>query len=371
MQVADQSVSRSILTIAIELVISSKDFFGKSLLLLYRVVPCPLMPSMVISEAIMPYNPLSIYPCYLLFTPDRTRILHGSEFGAIWVWDLSLWELIKIQMEWCDLQVGDWVHLLNNQIIVSGASNGPYNFWDVISGMPIRFCTAFQGSEGLEFMHFASACNDLTAQRWEMILHDPNGWQGDPCAHSKTHNQVAYISKESIFVDEESSNTCVASLNVGGRPHKDFMLSPSGQFISFQLLHSDNSYLWNIDIQTVYWLDDSLFITFFGREWAPDGHYIAIQRYSDVSLWDTHTGALVSILDFGTAFGAPFGDGVFGVSGRLCFSPDGQYFTAAGGGKIRLWDMKIALQCGPYWSNCLLSFCDGVVELIECEYKSI
>src|SRR5258708_27127235 len=238
MQVADQSVSRSILTIAIELVISSKDFFGKSLLLLYRVVPCPLMPSMVISEAIMPYNPLSIYPCYLLFTPDGTRILHGSEFGAIWVWDLSLWELIKIQMEWHDLQVGDWVCLLNNQIIVSGASNGSYNFWDVISGTPIRFCTASQGSKGLEFMHLASAPNDLTAQRWEMI-----------------HNQVAYISEESIFVDEKSSNTHIASLNVGGRHPEDFMLSPSGQFISLWLPHSNNSYLWNINIQTVYRLE--------------------------------------------------------------------------------------------------------------------
>src|SRR5258708_14141216 len=110
MWVADQSVSRSILTIAIELVISSKDFFGRPLSLLYRVVLCPLMPSMVISEAIMPYNPLSIYPRFLLFTPDGTRILHGSEFGVIRVWDLSLQELIKIQMEWHDLQVGDWVY---------------------------------------------------------------------------------------------------------------------------------------------------------------------------------------------------------------------------------------------------------------------
>ena len=369
MRVADLSVSRSVLTIAVELVISSKDFSGRSLSLLYRVVRRPLMPSAVIGKADVP-DILRSSTYYLFFTHDGTRILHGSGDGTIRVWDLSLRELVKIPTEHVS-QVADWARLLNDHIIVSGTSEESYNFWDVIPGTPIRFCTASQGSEGLEFTHFASARNGLTAQRWETILHDPNGWQGDPRAHSKTHNRVAYISEESIFVDEKSSNTRVASLNVGRRPREDFMLSPSGQFTSFRLPHSDDSYLWDIDLQTVYRLDKSLYYRiFFGREWSPDDHYIAIERYSDVTLWDTSTGALVSILDFGTPFGTAFGHGAFEVSsGRLCFSPDGRYFAAADEDGIRLWDMKIALQRGPYWSNRPLSFRDGVVELVEHKYE--
>ena len=172
-------------------------------------------------------------------------------------------------------------------------------------------------------MHLTSAPNGLTAQRWEMILHYANWWQGDPHMHNETHNQVVYISKESIFVDEKSSDTHIASLNVGHKSQEDFMLSPSGKFISFQLFSSDDSYLWNIDTQTVYQLEKTLYCQhFFGREWSPDGHYIAIERLMDFMLWDTHTGALVSILNFGRDFGSLLlRNDVF--YGRLCFSPDG------------------------------------------------
>ncbi len=324
----------------------------------------PLMPSAVIGEVDMPYNASFDYPCYLLFTPDGTRILHGSVDGMIRVWDLSLLrELIKIPTGHLS-QVGDWAHLLDDQIIVSGASNGSYNFWDVISGAPIRFCTASQGSEGLDFTHLASAPNDLTARRWEMILRDANQLQGDPRVHNETHNRMVRISEESITVDEKSSNTRVASLNVGRKPQEDIMLSPNGKFVSFRLPRSIGSYLWNIDTQTVYRLHGSLhYVVFFGREWSPDGHYIAIRRYSDFTLWDTHTGALVSILDFGRMFRG----GILGADGRLCFSPDGRCFAAADGDRIRLWDMKIALQCGPYRPNRPLPviFRDSVVTLVE------
>src|SRR5258707_10146697 len=88
MRVADLSVSSSVLTIAVELVISSKDLFGRPLLLLRRVVRRPLMPSAVIGEADTIDNAGFHYPHYLLFTPDGTRILHGSEDGTIRVWDL-------------------------------------------------------------------------------------------------------------------------------------------------------------------------------------------------------------------------------------------------------------------------------------------
>src|SRR5258706_2363656 len=118
--------------------------------LLYRVVPCALMPSAVISEAKIPYNVEFHYSNYLLFTHDGTRILHGSRDDTILVWDLSLWELIKILTQ--DIsQVEDWACLLNDQIIVSGMSKVSYTFWDIISSTPIRFCTASQGSEGLDF----------------------------------------------------------------------------------------------------------------------------------------------------------------------------------------------------------------------------
>ena len=90
-----------------------------------------------------------------------------------------------------------------------------------------------------------------------MILHDANRWQGDPCVHNETHNRVVCISKECIFVDEKSSNTRVASLNVSSKPLEDFMLSPSGKSISFQLPSSYDRFLWNIDTKTVYQLDAS------------------------------------------------------------------------------------------------------------------
>ncbi len=274
------------------------------------------MPSAVIGEADISDGPES-YTCYLLFTPDGTRILHGSGNGTIWVRDLSLRELVKIPTG--DIsQVGDWTRLLNDHIIMSGTSKGFYNFWDIISGTP--FCTASQGSEGLDFTRLASAPNDLTARRWEMILRDANQLQGDPRVHNETHNRMVRISEESITVDEKSSNTRVASLNVGRKPQEDIMLSPNGKFVSFRLPRSIGSYLWNIDTQTVYRLHGSLhYVVFFGREWSPDGHYIAIRRYSDFTLWDTHTGALVSILDFGRMFRG----GILGADGRLCFSPDG------------------------------------------------
>ncbi len=317
------------------------------------------MPSAVIGEADIPDGP-RFKAHYLLFTSDGTRILHGSVGGTIRVWDLSLRELIKITTEHVS-HVGDWARLLNDHIIVSGTSEGSYNFWDVISGTPIRFCTASQGSKGLDFTHVASTPNDMIAQRWEMILRDANRWQGDPSVHN-THNRVAYICEESIFVDEKSSNTRVASLSVGLKPQEDFLLSPSGKFISFRLPSSNESYLWNIDTKTVYRLDESLYLqSFFDREWSPDGHYIAIERHSDFTLWDTRTGALVSLLDFGKVFRVVF-LGSRASGGRLCFSPDGRCFAAADEGRIRLWDMKIALQRGPYRPNRPLSFRDSVVE---------
>src|SRR5260221_997836 len=223
------------------------------------------MPSAVIGEANLSYPPYQQweYSChqwshsgYVLFTPDGTKILHGSTVGTIQVWDLSLRELMNITTEHIS-QLGNWARLLNDQIVVTGTSES-YNFWDVISGTPIRFCTASQGSEGLDFTHLASAPNDLTARRWELILCDANRWQGDSCVHNETHNRVVGISEESIFVDEKSSNTRVASLNVGSKPHESFMLSPSGKSISFRLPSSNDSFLWNIDTQTVYRLDKSL-----------------------------------------------------------------------------------------------------------------
>src|SRR5260370_15109130 len=110
------------------------------------------MPSTVIGEADLPGylstevfnvvfapdNPVKVP--YLFFTPDRTRILHGSLDG-IRVWDLSIWELIKILTEELS-EVGHWAHLLNDQIIVSGMLKESYNFWDVTFPMPVRFCTA-------------------------------------------------------------------------------------------------------------------------------------------------------------------------------------------------------------------------------------
>src|SRR5258707_14903776 len=120
------------------------------------------MRSAVIGEAYIPDNNWWFNSHYLLFTPDGTRILHGSSNGTIRVWDLSLRELIKIPTEHVS-QAGDWARLLNDQILVSGTSKGFYNFWDVTSGMPIKFCTASRGPEGLDFRHPASAPNDLTA----------------------------------------------------------------------------------------------------------------------------------------------------------------------------------------------------------------
>ncbi len=335
----------------IELIISSKIFW-RSLSLLYRVVPRPLMPSAIIGEVDIPYN-LWSNPQFLLFTPDGTRILHGSTNGTIRVWDLSLRELIKIPTEHVS-QAGDWARLLNDQILVSGTSKGFYNFWDVTSGMPIKFCTASRGPEGLDFRHPASAPNDLTAQRWEMILRDANRWQDDPRVH-KTHNRVACIFEGSIFVDEKSSNTRIASLNVGPKPQEDFMLSPGGKSISFRLPGSNDSCLWNIDAQTVYRLNESLCNQrFYRREWSSDGHYIAIDGYSDFTLWHTHTGALVSVLNFSR---------VFQSQGRVCFSPDGRCFAATDGCTIKLWDMKTALLHGPYRLNHPLSLHSGVVDI--------
>src|SRR5258708_40064643 len=76
-------------------------------------------------------------PHHLLFTPDGTRILHGSTYSygyaTIQVWNLSLRELIKIPT--ADVsQVRDWARLLNDHIIVSGTLKGSYDFWDVTSG---------------------------------------------------------------------------------------------------------------------------------------------------------------------------------------------------------------------------------------------
>src|SRR5258708_15174775 len=281
------------------------------------------MPSALISKAKIANGWVS-YACYQLFTPDRTRILHSSQDGTIQVWNLFLWELINI---WTGdvSQVGDWAHLLNDQIIVSETSEESYNFWDITSGMPVKFCTASQGSKGLEFTHLASAPNDLTTQRWEMILRDANWWQCDPHVHNKTYNWVVYLSEGSILVDDKSSNTCIASLKVGSMSHYNLLLSPSGKFMLFWPTHSDDCHLWTLAKQTVYQLENTLEIS-FGREWewSPDDHYIAIQSY-DITLWDTCTGALVSIFYSNNAHA-----GVF-LPPRSspefiriqCFSPDG------------------------------------------------
>ena len=318
---------------------------SKSHSLLYRVDRRGSMPSAVIAETNVSSHLYSL--SYLLFTPDGTRILLSTQ-RCIRVWDLSLRALINIPTEDI-LQVGAWACLLDGHIVVSGSSEGTYNFWDATDGTPIRFCTASRGSKGLHFTHLASAPGDLTAQRRERAIGDPDRWQGDPRVRN---DRVAYISDGSILVDEKSSNNRIANLNVGPRVRDDLKLSSSGKSISFWLDDSYDSYLWSIDTQTVYRLDGS-----FGYDVqdSPDGHYVAIQRWSKFTIWDTRTGALVSILDFGSGF-----------IGKWSFSPDGRYLAAADiGGGVKLWDMKIALLRGPNRSNRPLNIRDGIVDFSQ------
>jgi len=104
------------------------------------------------------------------------RFIQNGTQHCIRVWNLSLRELINIPTE--DIsQVGAWASLLDGHIIVSGSSEGTYDFWDATDGMPIRFCTAHRGSKGLHFIHLASAPSDLTAQRWERVIRDADRWQ--------------------------------------------------------------------------------------------------------------------------------------------------------------------------------------------------
>ncbi len=230
---------------------------------------------------------------------------------------------------------------------MSGRSDGFYNFWDVISGTPVRFCTASPSRRSENFDLIASAPNDLTAQRWECILYATNRWHGDPRVHNETHNRAVYISMESILVYDKASGTCIASLPLILKHPKYSSLSPSGKSILFWPPNSGYNYLWNIDTQIVYRLGKS---ESFGV-WSPDGHYIAIGGHT---LWDAHTGTLVSIFDFNTMDRAWL---------NQCFSPDGRYLVAAHGDRIKLWDMKIALLCGPHRPNPPLSLRDGILDL--------
>ena len=286
-------------------------------------------------------------PEYLLFTADGTRILHGSPGGIIRVLDLSLRVLIKIPTE-NRSQIGDWASLVDGRIILSGSSRGSYNFWDATSRTPVKFCTASRGSEGLEFTRPASAPDDLTAQRWERVIGDADRWQWTPRVRN---DRVANVSEGSILVDEKPSNNRIANLNVGPRIRHYLKLSPSGKYILFQLDGSYDRYLWSIDTQTVFRLDG------YGHDVkdSPDGHYVAIERVHDFTIWDTRTGALVSILDFGSFF-----------NGEWSFSPDGRYFVAAHyKGRVKLWDMKVALLRGPYRSNPPLKIRNGILDFSQ------
>ena len=312
------------------------------------------MPSAVVAEANL-FDNLLYSSLYVLFTPDGTKILHGSDAGLIRVLDLSLQELIKIPTDHAS-QVGDWAILLDGQIIVSGSSKESYNFWDTSSRTPVRFSTASRGSEGFDFTHLASPPDDLTAQRWGRVIRDTDRWQGDPRERNKMHNRVAYTSEGSILVDEKSTNTRVANLHVRPRFEEDLMLSPSGKSVSFRLHSSHESCLWNIDTQTVYRLDKSIALSrSWARYWTSDGHYIAIDRGGNFTVWDTRTGALVSILNFGSTFLC-----------KLRFSPDGRYLVAANyGGEVKLWDMEVALLRGTHRSNRPLSIHNGVVDFSQ------
>ena len=302
------------------------------------------MPSAIIAETRVPPHARS--PSYLFFTPDGTKILHGTEHG-IRVWDLSLRELINVPTEDAS-QIGDWASLLDGQIIVSGSSEGTYSFWDATDGTPIRFSTAARGSERLDFTKLTSPRDDLTAQRWESVIRDTDRWEGDPRVRN---DWMAYISEGSILVDEQSSNTRIANMNVGPRVPGDLELSPSGKYILFRLVLYDH-YLWSIDTQTVYRLDSSLG---YDIKDSPDGRYVAIERLHDFTIWDTRTGALISILHF---------DGFF--VGERSFSPDGRYFVVAfREGEVKLWDMKVALSRGPYRSNRPLKIRNGIVDFSQ------
>ena len=287
---------------------------------------------------------------YRLFTPDGTRFLYGYDdghHGHIRVFDLSPQELIKISPGDAS-QVGDWAGLLDDHVVVSGSSKGSYNFWDATSGRPVRFCTGSRGPKGLHLTYLASAPDDLTAQRWERVIRDADRWQGDPRVRS---DRVAYISGGSILVDEKSSNNRIATLNVGPRLPSGLRSSPSGKYISFRLAGLGDGYLWSIDTQTVFRLDG---FGYYIKD-SPDGHYVAIERHSDFTIWDTRTGALVSILDFGDGF-----------SGEWSFSPDGRYFVAADWlGTVKSWDMKVALLRGPYRSNPPLKIRNGIVDFSQ------
>ena len=235
----------------------------------------------------------------------------------------SLRELINIPEE-ARSQVGDWASLLDDRIIVSGASGGTYHFWDVF------------------------APGDLTAQGWERVIHDADRWQGDPQVCNKMHNRVAYRSEGSILVDEKPSNNRVASLNVGPRLRDDLELSSRGKHVSFRLAGSYDRYLWSIDTQTVFRLGHS---PRNHVQDSPDGHYIVIQRERDFAIWDTRTGTLVSILDLG--------------NGKWSFSPDGRYIAAAGSSEVKLWDMNVALLSGPYRSNHPVNIRNGIFDFSQ------
>ena len=166
------------------------------------------------------------------------------------------------------------------------------------------------------------------------------------------HNRVAYISNGSILVDERSSNGWIVNLYVGARVRYNLKLSSRGTFILFWPDMPSDSYLWSINTQTVYRLDSS---SGYCVKDSPDGHYVAIERHSDFSMWDTRTGALVSILDFGSLFW-----------GKWDFSPDGRYLVAASRwGEVKLCNMKVALLRGPYRANPPLSIHNGIVDFSE------
>ena len=197
-------------------------------------------------------------------------------------------------------------------------------------------------------MYLASTPDGLTAQRWERVIRDPDRWRGDPQVRN---NRVAYTSEGSILVDEKSSNNRIATLYVGPRLQHGFYLSPSGKYILFRLDVSGDNYLWSIDTQTVYRLDGYA----YSVKDSPDGHYVAIKRMDDFTILDTRTGALVSILHFAYTFW-----------GKWSFSPDGRYIVVADWeGEVKLWDMKVALQRGPYGSNRPLKIRNGGLDFSQ------